>query len=393
MADILKGTRVLDFGRYLAGPYCAAMLADLGADVIRIDKIGGSEDRQYTPVTPDGTGVMFFQVNRNKRSITLDPTTPEGKEVVKRLVATADVVVANMPPQTLKSLGLDYETLCATKPDIILTSVSAFGSGGPYSERVGFDGIGQAVAGVIYGTGFPDSPVKPNVPFVDYGTAMACAFGTLAALLDKAKTGKGQQVEGALMSTAYTFLAGILMEEAVTGVDRKRTGSRNQYAGPSDVFATKDGWIITQVISNPLFKRWCKLVGKPELFDDPRFANDQLRGDNGEELSRHMSEWCAKHTTDEAIAALEAGKIPAGRVNSPREALQDPHARAIGIMREVSYPDFDKSIPVMDLPVRLSRQRADITRPPTTGEHTDEVLKEVGFSAGEIAALRQNKVI
>ena len=360
MSDVLKGVRVLDFGRYLAGPFCAALLGDLGADVIRIDKVGGSEDRQYAPITPDGTGSMFMQVNRNKRSLTLDPSTSGGKDVLRRLVATADVVVANMPPQTLTALGLDYASLCAIKPEIILTSASAFGSGGPNSERIGFDGIGQAISGAIYGTGFAERPVKPNVPYVDFGTALACAFGTLAALMDLRRTGKGQQVEGSLLATAYTFLSGILIEEAVTGPDRARTGSRNQFAGPSDVFETKDGWIIVQVISDPMFRRWARLVGKPQLIDAPRFASDPKRGQNGEELSGYMAEWCAERTTAEAIAALEQAKIPAGPVNSPRQALADPHVQAIGLLREMNYPGLDRAIPVIDTPVRLSRQEPKI---------------------------------
>jgi crotonobetainyl-CoA:carnitine CoA-transferase CaiB-like acyl-CoA transferase len=313
--------------------------------------------------------------------------------VVKRLVKTADVVVANMPPKTLVSLGLDYATLSAIKPDIILTTASAFGSGGPNSDRIGFDGIGQATAGAVYMTGFPDHPVKPNVPFVDFGTGSYCAFGTLAALMDRAKTGKGQVVEGSLMATAYTYLSGLLIEEAVAGANRPRAGSRNYFAGPSDVFATKDAWIISQVISNPLFKRWCKVMGKPELADDPRFADDQLRGDNGAELSKIMGEWCAARTTDQAIAELEAAKIPAAKVNSPREAMQDPHVAAIGLLRPIDYPGMDKPVPIIDTAVRLSRQNRDLNRAPLTGEHTDEVLAEVGYSAADIAKLRADKVI
>ena len=393
MTDILKGTRVLDFGRYLAGPAAAALLGDLGADVIRVDKIGGSEDRDYTPTTPDGSGSLFLQVNRNKRSITLDPTTEAGKEVLQKLVATADVVMANMPPKTLVVLGLDYDALKEIKPDIILVTASAFGTGGPYSDRVGFDGIGQAFSGAVYSTGLPDMPIKPNVPYVDHGTALSCAFGALAAIIDRQKTGKGQHVEGSLLATAYTFLSGILVEEGVTGIGRTRTANRNQYAGPSDVFATKDGWLITQVISNPLFKRWCKLVGKPELFDEPRFANDQLRGDNGADLSKYMSEWCATRTTEQAITELEQAKIPAGRVNSPREALEDPHVNAIGLIRNVAYPGMDRPLRLIDPPVRLSRHTSEMKRPPTTGEHTDEVMAELGYNGPAIIGLRHKKVI
>jgi crotonobetainyl-CoA:carnitine CoA-transferase CaiB-like acyl-CoA transferase len=388
MADILEGVRVLDFGRYLAGPFCAALLADLGADVIRIDKIGGSEDRDYGPAAPDGAGACFLQANRNKRSMTLTPSNPAAKNVMQRLIASADVVITNMAPQTLVSVGLDYPSLRAIRPDIILTTVSAFGSGGPNSDRVGFDGIGQAESGAVYLTGFPDRPVKPNLAYVDWGTALSCAYGTLAALMDRARTGQGQHVEGSLLATAYNFFSLTLVEELLTGVGRERNGSRNYYAGPSDLFATKDGWIITQVISNPLFKRWAKLIGKPELVDDPQFATDQLRGRNGEKLSRYMSEWCASRTTTEAISELEKAKLPAGRVNSPRQALEDPHARAIGLLRDVTYPGMDRPLTLIDAPIRLSRHDRTMRAAPVAGEHTDVILSELGFDAAAIDELR-----
>ena len=205
MAGVLEGIRVLDFGRYIAGPYCAALLAEHGADVIRIEKREGSEDRFQAPVAETGEGALFLQMNRNKRGLTLDPMTPDGREVVRRLVATADVVVANLPPQTLLAMQLDYESLTAVKPDIILTTVTAYGRGGPYSERVGFDGIGQVMSGAVYMTGTEEQPYRAQVPWVDFGTALHCAFGTMAALMARKATGEGQWVEGALLATAVTM--------------------------------------------------------------------------------------------------------------------------------------------------------------------------------------------
>ena len=191
MSKVLEGIKVLDFGRYIAGPYCATLLADLGADVIRIEKVDGSEDRFVSPVTETGDGAMFLQLGRNKRGLTLNPMKPEGREIVKKLVATADVVVANLPPDTLSAMGLDYESLTQIRPDIILTMISAFGRGGPYSNRVGFDGLGQAMSGNMFMSGTPDQPVKAYAPFVDFGTASLSAFGTLAALYERQKTGEG----------------------------------------------------------------------------------------------------------------------------------------------------------------------------------------------------------
>ena|SRR5882724_2341045 len=183
MPGILEGIRVLDFGRYIAGPYCAALLAEHGTEVIRIEKRGGSEDRYQAPVSDTGDGALFLQMNRNKLGITVDPMTDDGREIVRRLVGTADVVVANLPPQTLSAMRLDYANLVATKPDIILTTASAYGRGGPYSDRVGFDGIGQVMSGAIYMTGEPDQPYRAAVAWVDFSTALHCVFGTMAALM------------------------------------------------------------------------------------------------------------------------------------------------------------------------------------------------------------------
>src|SRR6478752_8428826 len=215
MGGVLEGVRVLDFGRYIAGPYCATLLAEFGAEVIRVEKRDGSEDRFVAPVGENGEGALFLQINRNKKCITLDPMKPEGQEVMRRLVTTADVVVANLPPQTLRAMKLDYESLKAIKPDIILTTATAFGNPGPWSERVGFDGVAQVMSGAVYMTGQGDPPFRAAVPWVDFGTALHCAFGTLAALIERGKSGHGQIVETALLATALTFTNATLIEQAV----------------------------------------------------------------------------------------------------------------------------------------------------------------------------------
>jgi len=226
MTKVLEGIRVLDFGRYIAGPYCATLLADMGAEVIRIEKIDGSEDRFLSPVTSAGDGALFMQLARNKLGMTLNPMKPEGREIVQRLVATADVVVANLPPDTLAAMGLDYDSLKAIKPDIILTMISAFGRGGPYSNRVGFDGLGQAMSGAMYMSGTPDQPVKAYPPFIDFGTASLSPFGTMAALFERQKTGQGQIAEGHLFNTALTMINGTAIEQAMIQRDRVDTLTR-----------------------------------------------------------------------------------------------------------------------------------------------------------------------
>ena len=394
MTKVLDGIRVLDFGRYIAGPYCAALLADLGADVIRIEKVAGSEDRYIVPVTEDGQGTTFLQMNRNKRGMTLNPTKPEGREIVRRLVATADVVVANLPPPTLVAMGLDYDTLKSIKPDIILATTSAYGHGGPYSDRVGFDGIGQAMSGAMHLSGHADEPMKTYHPWVDFGTALYSALGTVSALMARGKTGAGQMVETSLLGTALTFNNSAVIEQAVIAPDRVGTGNRGQTAGPADTFPTQDGWVLAQVVGQPLFERWARLMGENNWLTDPRFKDDQGRGDNGEALSARMAQWCAARTSAQCIAALNEARIPCGPVLTPQQVLGDPHIVAKQFMKEIDYPGLPRPAPVARTPVNLTGTPViDETRAPTLGEHADEILAELGYRPADIAALREKRVI
>ena len=400
MTGVLDGTRVLDFGRYIAGPYCAALLSDLGAEVIRIEKVRGSEDRYIAPIVPEGPdgtggeGGMFMQMNRNKLGLTLNPMKAGGREIVRRLVATADVVVANLPPQTRQAMGLDYPSLSAIKSDIILTTVSAYGSGGPYSHKVGFDGIGQAMSGAMYLSGPPEAPVKSWMPFVDFGTASLSAFATMAALLEREKTGKGQEIEGSLLGTALTFASPTLIEQAVIQADRVASDNRGQTAAPADSFQTSDGWILVQSIGQPLFERWAHLMGENHWLSDPRFKDDLARGEHSTIISERMSAWCESRTTEQALAELEEARLPAGPVYTPQQALDDPHIRQTGFMTELDYPGMPRPAPVATTPVKLSRTPGTVRhRAPTLGEHTDQILTELGYNAQEIAEFRAQRVV
>jgi len=394
LGGVLSGVRVLDFGRYIAGPYCAALLADLGADVVRVERAGGGEDRWVAPVGEDGVGAMYVVMNRNKRAMTLDPACPEGREIVRKLVATADVVVANLPPEVLRSLALDLESLRRVKPDIILTTVTAFGAGGPWSAKHGFDGIGQAMCGSAYLTGTPEQPLRAAVAWVDCGTASLAAFGTLAALMSRRQTGRGQKVEGALLKTAVAFNNPTLVEQQLIQADRVATVNRGQTSAPSDIFRTKDGWILALAIGEPMFRRWAKLMGEDHWLADPRFKDDIARGDNGEIISKRMSEWTASRTTAEALAELEAAKIAAGPLYSPQQALEDAHIRAAGLLVDRSYPDLSRPVPLAPTPVDLSETPGRFRHAaPRLGEHTDEILKELGYTPAEVTDLRARKVI
>ncbi|MGB7183593.1 MAG: CoA transferase, partial [Burkholderiaceae bacterium] len=303
-AGVLSGLKVLDFGRYIAGPYCATLLAEFGADVIRIEKREGSEDRFTAPVSADGMGALFMQIARNKRSMTMNPMNEKARPVLERMVKQADIVVANLPANTMKRMGLDYETLSAINPRIILTTSNSFGTEGEWSGRVGFDGVGQVMAGGVYMTGEQNKPYRAQVPWVDFSTALHCAYGTLIAVMAREKTGRGQVVTGSLLASAITLNNAMLIEQAVTQVNRVPTGNRGQTSAPVDIYQTKDGSVLVQVVGQPLFDRVARLIDEPGWLEDARFATDDLRGQHGEFISARMQQWFQDKTTDQAVTAL-----------------------------------------------------------------------------------------
>ncbi len=403
MTALLNGIRVLDFGRYIAGPYCAALLAEYGADVIRVEKRSGSEDR-FPAQIGGGVGATFMQMNRNKRSITLDPVKPEGREVVARLVAGADIVVANLPAASLRDMGLDYATLCGYRRDIILVTSTAFGPAGPMSGNVGFDGIGQAMCGSAYMTGQLDQPYRSMANWVDFSTALHCAFGTLAALMQRQTTGQGQVVTGALLATALAVFNAPVIEQAVAQANRVPLGNRAQAAAPNDIYRSRDGWVLVAVNGQPLFARWARLMAAPgpggplpddpDWLADPRFASDDLRGRHGEIVGGRTARWCAVRHSSELVAVLGEAKIPCAPVLSPQQVLEHPQVQALGLLQDTDYPGLPRPAPVAAVPLWLSgTPPVPRLRPPLLGEHTDAVLAEAGYSAEQIAGLRQRRVV
>ena len=394
MGGVLDGLRVLDFGRFIAAPWCSAILADMGADVIRVEKREGGEDRWVQAVTEGGEGGTFLQCNRNKRSLTLDTTTPEAAEITRRLVAGSDIVIANMPIAGMRANGLDYETLRAIKPDIILACATAYGEGGPYSDRIGFDGAGQVLSGAVYRQGLPDQPIRTVVPYADFGTAMTMAIGVMMALFHHRNTGEGQQIEAALLPTALMLSNAFLIERDLLGTDKPRMGNRGTSVAPCDLFAVKDGWVLLQVAGQPMFKRWCRLVGRLDLFDDPRFADDDLRWENGDVLNDVMADWCRDKTKAEALGLMESLKLPAAPLHSTADVLEDPHVAAMGYLQRVPFPGASKPVPIIETPFRMSATPGTIRRrAPMLGEHTDEILTEVGFAPPEIVGLRRRGIV
>lgn len=394
MTGPLTGIRVLDFGRYIAGPYCATLLGDMGAEVIRIERREGGEDRFLVPITEQGEGALFIGLNRNKKSLTLDLGHPSSAEIKRRLISSADVVVANLPMEVLKKIGLDYESLKKIKPNIILTMISAFGSTGPYAHRVGFDAVVQAMSGAMSLTGFPGAPVRSVVTFEDYGTALHAAFGTMVALFERQKSGRGQLVEGSLLATGVLMMQTLLSEYHVTGIVREQRGNTGFHSAPADAYRTRDGWIMVQVASQPIFERWARSIDRSDLIDDPRCKDDLSRGDHYQIINEVMTTWIADKTTAEAISALEKVRVPCGPVYQLAETLADPQIQARELIKYLDYPGSPKSVPIPETPVNLSEQPTGIHhRAPLIGEHTESILKELSYSEKEIAKFRHDLVV
>jgi crotonobetainyl-CoA:carnitine CoA-transferase CaiB-like acyl-CoA transferase len=394
MTGMLSGYRVLDFGRYISGPYCAALLADMGADVIRIEPVMGSDDRHVMSIGEGqfGGGALHYQVNRGKRSLAIDLETGAARDVIERLIARADVLIANMVPNALKKLRLDYASVAKLRPDIVLTSIDAYGATSPHANMIGFDGTGQALCGAMSLTGWPDQPFRSAVSYVDYSTAISAALGTVAALLNRQRTGGGQHVQCSLLGTALAMTNPMLIEEATGARTRVPTGNRSPIAGPSDLFRTRDGWVMIQVIGQLMFARWADLVERTELVGDPRFQTDQLRGDNGEELSRITGDWTRDKTTGEILALLRVHRIPGTPLLTIQDALSAPEIIDGGFLQDVAARE-GATIPLVRPPFGFAGISEIALRSPALGEHSREILRELDIDDQVVACLVADGVV
>jgi len=391
----LDGVRVLDLSRVLAGPFCGMLLSDLGADVVKIEDTGSGDESRTWPPHKDGESAAFLVINRNKRDMTLDLKAPEGVEVLKRMVATADVLIENFRTGTMESFGLGYDTLSAINPRLVYCSVSAFGRSGPRKDSAGYEALMQAFSGIMSITGEPDgAPLRCGVSFLDLTTGIFCAFGIVNALLHRERTGLGQRVDGSLLETAVTLLNYHAEGYLLTGTQPKPLGSSHPSLSPYRTFKCRDGqWIFIAGANDRFWQRLAPALGLADLATDPRFAKNIERVKNRRELEAALEAAIGKHDREPLLAVLEDAGVPATPVNSVKQVMEDAQTAARSMIERVVHPRLGE-IPVVGTPIKFSRMRAGVRRAaPQQGQHTDEILAEYDYSATDIAALRAKKVV
>jgi crotonobetainyl-CoA:carnitine CoA-transferase CaiB-like acyl-CoA transferase len=401
----LAGLRVLDLSRILAGPTCTQVLGDLGAEVIKIEKPGAGDDtRKWGPpfaTGPDGQptteSAYYLSSNRNKRSLALDFTRPEGKALLMRLLASCDVLIENFRTGTLRRHGLDYASLKDRFPRLVYCSVTGFGQTGPYAQRAGYDYLAQAMGGIMSITGAPDGPpMKVGVGIADVTTGLYATIGILAALRHRDATGEGQHVDACLLDTQVSWLINEATNYFLSGVRPVRRGNSHPNIVPYRVYASADGHLVLAVGNDAQFRRFCEIAGAPALADDPRFATNAARVCNREAIDAEVEAAMARRSTADWLAALERAGIPAGPVNHIDEVFADPQVQAREMQVTMPYAHSASGrVDLVGSPLKLERTPAAYRHPPPVlGEHTRELLAEIaGLDAAEIEALLEAGVI
>ncbi len=392
---ILEGTRVLDISSLLAGPYCAMILGEMGAEVIKIEHPqGGDPVRIMGPPFWHGQSPLALSVNRNKRSLTLDLSKERGKEIFLLLLKNAQVVVENFRPGMAEGTGLDFSSLGRGRPDLIYCSITGFGERGPYQDKAGTDTIFQGMGGIMTVSGEPeDPPLRLGVPVADMVTGVYAALGVMGALYHRALTGKGQKVEVNLLDSLIALQTPRVMEYFVTGENPPRTGRSSPFGAPIQFFETKEGYINLSVFLNKFWHKLCKALDREDLAEDPRFATNPDRMKNRKELERILGEIFLQKTAKEWQEILEGHDVPSGPVYTYQEMFRDPQVRENQIAVELDHEILGR-LRYVGLPFHLrSTPPRRRTAPPMVGEHTDEILTEVGFSPAEIEDLKGQKIV
>jgi crotonobetainyl-CoA:carnitine CoA-transferase CaiB-like acyl-CoA transferase len=394
----LKGLRVFDLTRVLAGPTCVQMLADLGADVVKIERPGAGDDtRGFAPPVMPGTqeSAYFVGVNRNKQSVTLDIGQPEGQDIALKLIAACDILVENFKVGALAKYGLGYEQLHMRFPRLIYCSITGFGQTGPYAPRPGYDSLIQAMGGVMSLTGEPDGlPQKVGVPVADLFAGLYGCIGILAALRHRDLTGQGQQIDISMLDTHVAWLANQGMNYLATGENPVRLGNQHPNIAPYQVFPTEDGHIVLSVANDPTFKRFCEAFNLTHMLEDPRFVTNAARVGNRQLVTDMLTLVMIQHPTNWWIERLEALKIGCGPINKLSQVFEDPQVVARDMVLEMEHGS-GQMVKAIANPVKLSETPANYRiPPPLLGEHTDAVLSDrLGLDAAALATLREKKVI
>ena len=389
----LDGVRVIDLSRVIAGPWCGALLADLGADVIKVEDTGPGDESRTWPPHKDGEAAAYLLFNRNKRGIALDLKQPEAVEVVKRLVKDADVVIENFRTGTMESFGLGYDVLDRINPRLIYCSVSAFGRTGPRKDSPGYEALMQAFSGIMSITGEPGGqPVRAGVSFLDLTTGILCALGVSNAIIQREKTGLGQRVDGSLLETAVSLLAFHAEGYLLTGALPRPLGSGHPSLSPYRNFKCGDGqWIFIAAANDRFWQKLARALGLTDLAADPRFEKNQGRVANRAELEGILEKTIGTLDREPLLKRLEEADVPATPVNTVDQVMNDPQTAERGIVQRVLHPKLGE-IPIVGTPLHFSRMSPGVrTAAPLRGEHTDTVLASLGYSADEIKALRAKK--